>query len=77
MCQVAFKVQRVEAEKFSKIWNKGGISIILTPEAVDFATDFANVVLNNFIMMCQAQATQAAAKAAEAQKPKIILEGIN
>lgn len=72
-----YKVQRVEAEKFSKVWHKGGISIILTPEAIDFATDFSNVVLNNFIGMCQAQATQAAAKAAEAQKPKIILEGIN
>ena len=73
---MAFKVERIEAEKFSKVWNKGGISIILNPEAIDFARDFANVVLNNFIMMCQAEATQAAAKAAEAQKPKIILEGV-
>jgi 4-hydroxyphenylpyruvate dioxygenase-like putative hemolysin len=72
-----YKVERVEAEKFAKVWNKGGITIILSAEALDFATDFSNVVLNNFIGMCQAQATQAAAKAAEAQKPKIILEGIN
>ena len=73
---MAFKVERVEAENFSRVWNKGGIGIILTPEAIDFAKDFANVVLNNFIQMCQAQAVQAAAKAAEEQKSKIIMEGV-
>jgi hypothetical protein len=71
-----YRVERIEAEKFSKVWNKGGVTIILTPEAIDFARDFANIVLNNFVTMCQAQAQQAAAKAAEAQKPKIIVEGI-
>lgn len=73
---MVFKVERVEAESFSKVWNKNGISIILTPEAIDFAKDFANVVLNNFIHMCQAEAQAAAIKAAEAQKPKIIMEGL-
>ncbi len=73
---MAYKVNRIEAEKFSKVWNKSGISIILTPEAIDFATDFSNVVLNNFIQMCQAEVAQQAAKAAELQKPKIILEGV-
>lgn len=71
-----FKVNRIEAENFSKVWNKGGVTIILSAEALDFATDFSNVVLNNFIMMCQAQQVQAAAKAAEANKSKIIMEGI-
>ncbi len=71
-----FKVERVEVEKFAQVWNKGGVHIILSPEAIDFAKDFSNVVLNNFIGMCQAQATQAAAKAAEANKSKIITEGI-
>jgi hypothetical protein len=68
----AFKVERVEAVKFSQVWNKGGIAIILSPEALDFATAFANVVLNNFVQMCQAQA-QAAQKAAEPKK--LIIEG--
>lgn len=75
-----FKVERIEAEKFSQIWNKGGVHVILPPEAIDFASDFANVVLRNFIGMCQAQAqaevAKQAAKAAEMSKPKIILEGV-
>lgn len=70
-----FKVELVEAQKFQKIWTQRGLAVLLPPEASQFATDFANVVLNNFIGMCQAQATQAAAKAAEAQTPKIIIEG--
>lgn len=73
---MAYKVNRVEAEKFSKIWNKGGITILLTQEAVDFATDFANVVLNNFIQMCQEEALQAAKAAELQQKPKLIVEGV-
>jgi hypothetical protein len=68
---MGFKVERKEAENFARVWNKNGITILLTPEAIDFATDFSNVVLNNFIQMCQAEA----AKAVE-QKPKIIMEGI-
>ena len=69
----AFKVERAEAEKFSKVWNKGGIAILLSPEALDFATDFSNVVLNNFIQMCAAQAKQEAAL----RKPKqLIIEGV-
>jgi hypothetical protein len=70
---MSFKVERVEAEKFSKVWNKGGISIILTPEAIDFATDFSNVVLNNFIQVCQQQVKDAQ-KAAEPKK--LIIEGL-
>lgn len=68
-----FQVQRVEAQKFAQVWNKGGISMIIPDVALDFATDFANVVLNNFIQMCQQQAQ--APKPAEPQS-KIIMEGI-
>lgn len=70
-----FQVQRVEAQKFAQVWNKGGISMIIPDVALDFATDFANVVLNNFIAMCQANA-KAEQVANEAAKPKIIMEGI-
>jgi hypothetical protein len=70
---MSFKVERIEAEKFSKVWNKGGISIILSPEAIDFATDFGNIVLNNFIQVCQEQ-VKAAQKAAEPKK--LIIEGL-
>jgi hypothetical protein len=75
-----FKVETKEAQKFAEQWNIGGIYTILPPEAIQFATDFANVALNSFIAMCksqaQAEAAQQAAKAAELKKPNIILEGI-
>jgi len=71
-----YKIERPETEKFSRVWNKGGIQIILTPEAIDFATAWANVVLNNFVQMCQTEAAAAAKKAAEPEKSKIIMEGI-
>lgn len=67
-----YKVERSETEKFSHIWNKGGINIILTPEAVDFATAWANVVLNNFIAMCQQQVEAHKIE----QDKKLIVEGI-
>ena len=69
-----FKVERKEAESFSKVWNKGGISIILPPEAIDFATDFANIAINSFIGLCQAQAAEEAAK--RSNKKPMIIEGI-
>jgi hypothetical protein len=71
-----FKVELIEAQKFQKIWTLNGLAVLLPPEAANFAKDFANVVLNNFIGMCQAQATQAAAKAAEENKSRIITEGL-
>lgn len=75
-----FKVKKEEADKFAEVWNYNGVTMILDNTAKQFATDFANVVLNNFINMCQAnakaEAAQQAAKAAELNKPKIILEGI-
>ena len=71
-----FQVELAEAEKFAKVWNKNGIHILLQPEAIQFANDWANVVLNNFVAKMQAEYAQAQAKAAELQKPKIILEGI-
>ena len=68
---MSFQVQRVETENFSKVWNKSGITILLSPESIDFATDFANVVLRNFIQMCQDDAKK------QLNKPKqLIVEGI-
>jgi hypothetical protein len=72
---VSFRVERIEAEKFSKVWNKSGIQILLTPESIDFAADFANVVLNNFIKMCEENA-KVQQKLEEAAKPKLIVEGV-
>ena len=71
-----YKIERAETVKFSQVWNKGGIQIILTPEAIDFATAWSNVVLNNFVQMCQTEAAAAAKKVADAEKPRIIIEGV-
>lgn len=69
-----FKVERAEAENFSKVWTtKYGLLVPLSSEAVQFATDFSNVVLNNFITMCQQEAQK---KIQEQQKKAIIVEGI-
>ena len=55
-----FKIERAEAAKFAQIWrSKGGLVGTLNETSVDFATDFANVVLRNFITMCAERAKQA------------------
>jgi Recombination endonuclease VII len=68
-----FKVKLEEAVNFSKVWSYNGVSIPITKEEAQYATDFANVVLRNFIDMCQEQA-KAAQKAAEPKK--LIIEGL-
>lgn len=50
-----YSVTRTEAQNFARVWNKGGISIPMQDVHIDFATAFANVVLRNFITMCQQQ----------------------
>lgn len=51
-----FSIQRQEAARFATIWNHKGVAIVIQDVHIDFATDFANVVLRNFIQMCQQQA---------------------
>lgn len=75
---MSFQVQRVEAENFGKIWTYRGISVPLTEADYQFATDFANVVLRNFINMCQESAKDAQANRKEIErKLNIIMEGIS
>lgn len=48
--QVAIpQVERGEALKFAQVWKHNGISIILSDAHIDFATDFANVVLRSLV----------------------------
>jgi hypothetical protein len=47
-----FTVSALEAQKFSQVWTQRGLAVPLAPEHLQFATDFANVVLNNFITSC-------------------------
>lgn len=71
-----FKVGLEDAQRFQDIWTKSGVALILPPESAEMARDFANVVLNNFIQMCQSNAQQEAIRAAEANKSRIIMEGV-
>jgi hypothetical protein len=67
-----YKVEKTEAQNFSKVWrSKGGLVGTLDDFAVGFATDFANVVLRNFILMCQQQVNNA--KQPEPEK-KLLVE---
>lgn len=42
-------VTKEGTQGFSKVWNKGGIAILLDDTAITFATDYANVVLRSFV----------------------------
>jgi hypothetical protein len=69
----SFAVSVEEAQKFQNIWTKNGLAIPMPPEAAHFAKDFANIVLKNFIDMCQKQSQEAA----KLQHPKqLIIEGV-
>lgn len=77
--QAVFKVAPSEAQKFSQVWNYKGIAVPLQEPHIQFATDFANVVLNNFIMQCQMKAAQAAAQVAAQEvvsARQLIVEGV-
>lgn len=63
-----FKVNKSEAEAFAKVWTYQGVSIPLSESAIQFSTDFANIVLRNFIDVCQQQVQE--------RKKQIIAEGI-
>jgi len=71
---LGFKVEKKEAEVFAKIWSDKGIAILLPDSAIQFATDFANVVLRNFIDLCQQEALQ---KQKLEKKKEIVLEGLD
>lgn len=44
-----------DAINYSKVWTHNGIAIALTQSDCQFATDFANIVLKNFVLQCAAQ----------------------
>lgn len=58
-----------DAEQFSHVWRHKGVAIPMLDVHLQFAADFANIVLKSFVENAQ---RQAAARAAEAAKPKII-----
>lgn len=70
-----FKVDVVEAQKFQTVWTQNGLAVVLPPAASQFAADFANIVLRNFIAMCQRQAKDAQAKMQPVPPKALIIEG--
>jgi len=69
-----FKVSLEDAQKFQTVWTYKGLAIPLPKEAAQYATDFANIVLRNFIAMCQEQAKEAAKSQIPAKQ--LIAEGL-
>ena len=66
------KVDRKQVAEFSKIWTYKGVALLLNDAHVQFAADFANVMLKSFIQQIASQ--QAAA--AQAAKTKKIVEAV-
>lgn len=58
---------------FSKVYTQNGLAVFLNDASMQFATDFANVVLNNFINLCNERAEAAKAKALLEAEPKVTL----
>lgn len=66
-------VNQKDARDFSRVWTNRGVAIVLQDVHLQFAADFANVVLKSFIETAQ----QAQAEAAKQQAAKkITLEGV-
>ena len=62
-----------DVKNFSRVWKYKGLSMVLTDMHIQFATDFVNLSLRQFV---QGVAQQQAAKAAAEKAPKIITEGV-
>jgi hypothetical protein len=54
------QISAAEAKNFGKVWTHKGIVIFMDDTHYQFAADFANIVLRNFIQQAQAQAVEAA-----------------
>jgi hypothetical protein len=65
-----FQVRRKDTAGFAQVWTKNGVAIAIGDVYLDFATDFANVVLRNFVATAEEQARRLRAAA---QAPKIVL----
>ena len=52
------QINRNETLKFSRVWSHKGVAIPMKDVHIDFATDWANVVIKNFIAMVQHNAEQ-------------------
>jgi hypothetical protein len=66
--QVAFpQISKEETQKFAKVWTYNGIVVSLDDTALQFATDFSNVLLRQ-VFSGMAQAAQLAEQKQEEKK---------
>lgn len=56
------QISPVEAKNFGKVWTHKGIAIFMDDTHYQFAADFANIVLKNFVEQAQRAAVEAAKK---------------
>ena len=63
------KVDRKQVEGFAKVWTYRGVALLLNDAHIQFAADFANVMLNSIVQ----QVTQQQAAALKAAKAKEII----
>ena len=61
------QVNKDQVSVFAKVWTYKGVAILLNEMHIEFAKDFANVILRNFVQQVAAQ-QMAAAQAAAAKK---------
>ena len=60
------QVNKDQVAGFAKVWTYKGVAILLNEMHIEFAKDFANVMLRNFVQQI-AQQQMAAAQAAAAK----------
>lgn len=63
-----FTVTKEQTAGFAKAWDSGGIKIILDNTSIQFATDWANIVLKSFVHDMQEQVKKVAEAKLAAQK---------
>jgi hypothetical protein len=68
-------VPLADAKGFSKVWKYKGLCVPIDDVYVQFASDYANIVLKNFVVQATMANIAAAQKAAQEAKPKILMEG--
>lgn len=68
-----YKISLADTQSFARVWTRNGIAILMQDVHMEFATDFANLVLANFIEMCQKDAAAAQRKREAEAAPRVVL----
>lgn len=68
-------VPKEEAQRFAQTWAKNGIIVNLDDVTIQFATDFANVVLSSFFHNIVPQIVVNTINQMAQAKPAVTLEG--